>query len=199
MVNDYILPYALSISPDQLRALNGHNALLIWFTGLSGSGKSTIANALNQYLLDKNVHTCILDGDGVRKGLNAGLSFSPKDRRENVRRIAEVSNLMISHAGIVVIGAFVSPYEKDRNLIKDIVGEDSFIEIYISTPLEICEERDIKGLYKKARSGEIKNFTGIDAPYEIPENPHLTIDASRISIEKAIQQIMELINLRLYA
>jgi adenylylsulfate kinase len=189
-MQDNIIPHNFSVDLEQLKAIKNHNAFLIWFTGLSGSGKSTIANALNQSLLEKKVHTCILDGDSVRKGLNNDLTFSPEDRRENIRRIAEVANLMITHAGLVVLGAFISPYERDRSRIKEIVGEGRFVEVYISTPLEVCEKQDVKGLYKKARAGEIKDFTGIDAPYEIPKNPDIEIDATKYSVEEASSLVL---------
>lgn len=172
--------------------LNGHRSLLIWFTGLSGSGKSTIANHL-QFELHKNgLHVYTLDGDNIRLGLNKDLGFSPEDRGENLRRIAEVAKLMID-AGILTIGAFVSPIKADRELIKRIVGEENFIEIFINTSLEECEKRDVKGLYKKARTGEIKNFTGISAPYEIPDKPDLVIRTEDSTIENSIQEIMQLL------
>ncbi len=189
-MQENIIPHKFSITTEQHRAIKKHTSFLIWFTGLSGSGKSTIANAVNESLINKSIHTCILDGDSVRKGLNSDLTFSPDGRRENIRRIAEVANLMITHAGLVVLGAFISPYERDRLRIKQIVGEENYIEIYISTPLEVCEKRDVKGLYKKARAGVIKDFTGIDAPYEIPENPSLEIDATKYTIEEASTLIL---------
>ncbi|WP_299211590.1 adenylyl-sulfate kinase [uncultured Dokdonia sp.] len=196
-MQENIIPHNFSVDLEQLKAIKNHNAFLIWFTGLSGSGKSTIANALNQLLLEKKVHTCILDGDSVRKGLNQDLTFSPEDRRENIRRIAEVANLMITHAGLVVLGAFISPYESDRTRIKEIVGEDKFIEVYISTTLEECEKRDVKGLYKKARAGEIKDFTGIDAPYEVPQYPSIEIDASKHTVEEASLLVLTYIESKL--
>lgn len=196
-MQENIIPHNFSVDLEQLKAIKNHNAFLIWFTGLSGSGKSTIANALNQSLLEKKIHTCILDGDSVRKGLNNDLTFSPEDRRENIRRIAEVANLMITHAGLVVLGAFISPYERDRSRIKEIVGEDKFVEIYVSTPLEVCEKQDVKGLYKKARAGEIKDFTGIDAPYEVPSTPAIEIDATKHSIEEASSLVLTYIESKL--
>lgn len=193
----HIIPHHFSVDLEQLKAIKNHTAFLIWFTGLSGSGKSTIANALNQSLLKRTIHTCILDGDSVRKGLNSDLTFSPEDRKENIRRIAEVSRLMIHHAGLVVVGAFISPYKSDRAQIKEIVGEDKFIEVYVSTSLEVCEERDVKGLYKKARAGEIKDFTGIDAPYEVPECPAIEIDASKYTVEEASSLVLAYIEPKL--
>ncbi len=194
-----IIPHNFSVDLEQLKAIKNHNAFLIWFTGLSGSGKSTIANALNQSLLERKVHTCILDGDSVRKGLNKDLTFSPEDRTENIRRIAEVANLMITHAGLVVLGAFISPYEIDRARIKEIVGKDKYVEVYVSTPLAVCEAQDVKGLYKKARAGEIKDFTGIDAPYEVPKHPTITIDATKYTIEEASSLVLTYIERKLNA
>jgi adenylylsulfate kinase len=196
-MQENIIPHNFSVDLEQLKAIKNHNAFLIWFTGLSGSGKSTIANALNQSLLERKVHTCILDGDSVRKGLNQDLTFSPEDRRENIRRIAEVANLMITHAGLVVLGAFISPYEIDRERIKEIVGADKYIEVYVSTSLEVCEEQDVKGLYKKARAGEIKDFTGIDAPYEVPKDPAIEIDATKYTVEEASSLVLTYIERKL--
>ncbi|MFT5891092.1 MAG: adenylylsulfate kinase [Dokdonia sp.] len=196
-MQENIIPHNFSVDLEQLKAIKNHNAFLIWFTGLSGSGKSTIANALNQSLLERKVHTCILDGDSVRKGLNQDLTFSPEDRRENIRRIAEVANLMITHAGLVVLGAFISPYEIDRERIKEIVGADKYIEVYVSTSLEVCEEQDVKGLYKKARAGEIKDFTGIDAPYEVPKDPAIDIDATKYTVEEASSLVLTYIERKL--
>ena len=164
--------------------------MLLWFTGLSGSGKSTIANAVDQALIGAGIHSYILDGDNVRKGLNNNLGFSPQDRTENIRRIAEVANLMVD-AGLVVLAAFVSPYREDRENIKQIVGAHNFVEIFINTPLEECERRDVKGLYARARKGEISNFTGINAPYEAPVNPDIEIDTTKMTIEEATGLIMQ--------
>jgi len=196
-MQENIIPHNFSVDFEQLKAIKNHNPFLIWFTGLSGSGKSTIANAVNQSLLAKKVHTCMLDGDSVRKGLSNDLTFSPEDRRENIRRIAEIANLMINHAGLVVLGAFISPYDRDRLRVKEIVGEDKYIEVYVSTPLEVCEKQDVKGLYQKARAGLIKDFTGIDAPYEKPKNPTLEIDATKCSIEEAASVVLKYIETKL--
>lgn len=170
--------------------LNKHKPLLLWFTGLSGSGKSTVANAVEQALYNKGVHTYILDGDNVRKGINANLSFSPKDRTENIRRIAEISKLMLD-AGLVVLAAFVSPYREDRENVKKTVGNSNFVEIFVNTPIAECERRDVKGLYEKARKGEIENFTGVNAPYENPLAPDIEIDTSQINLEDSVAIIMK--------
>jgi len=191
-----IVPHIYEVSKNDRNSKNNHNSFLIWFTGLSGSGKSTIANALERKLLEENVSTYTLDGDNIRKGINKDLTFSPKDRTENIRRIAEISNLFVD-AGIVTLAAFVSPYRKDRKRIKEIVGEDNFIEIYINTSLEACELRDVKGLYKKARKGEIKNMTGIDAPYEAPSNPDIEIKTEEMTIQESVIEIMNVIRKKL--
>ena len=191
-MSDHIIPHSYQISFNDRRTLNRHNSLLLWFTGLSGSGKSTIANVVERKLFDLGIKTYTLDGDNIRKGLNKDLSFSPEHRTENIRRIAETANLMID-AGIVVLGAFVSPYKKDRQNIKKIVAEDNFVEIFVNTSIEECERRDVKGLYKKARAGEIKNMTGISAPYEAPENPDIEIKTEKETVEAAAQRTVEYI------
>lgn len=178
------------------RALNNHNSFLIWFTGFSGSGKSTIANLVELELHKMGIKTYLLDGDNVRKGLNTDLTFTPKDRTENIRRIAETANLMVD-SGLVVLAAFISPYKKDRENIKTIVKAINYIEIYINTSIEICEQRDVKGLYKKARNGEIKNMTGISAPYEAPENPDIEIKTEDGTVKKAVEYILEYIKPKL--
>jgi len=195
-MQENIIPHQFNITQKQRSKLKKHNAFLIWFTGLSGSGKSTIANALEIALHQKNIHTYLLDGDNVRKGLTSDLYFSPEDRTENIRRIAEVSKLMID-AGIVVLSAFVSPYKKDRDMIKNIVKESNFVEIFVDTPLEECERRDVKGLYAKARKGLIKDFTGINAPYEAPENPNIQIDTTQVSVVEAVDEILKYIEKKL--
>jgi len=175
---------------------NKHNSFLIWFTGLSGSGKSTLANAVEQLLHKKSIKTYTLDGDNIRKGINKDLDFSPEGRAENIRRVAEVSNLMID-AGLVVLAAFVSPYKKDRENIRHIVKDVNFVEVFVNTSLEECERRDIKGLYKKARAGEIKNMTGISAPYEAPENPDIEVKTENETLEEAASRIMDFIDQKL--
>ncbi len=179
----------------QLRAerLN-QKPVTIWFTGLSGSGKSTIANALEKRLFAEGYHTMLLDGDNVRMGLNNNLGFEPEDRIENIRRVAEVAKLM-NEAGLIVLTAFISPYESDRENARKIIGEDSFIEVYVDTPLEICEKRDVKGLYKRARQKQIPNFTGVTSPYEIPENPTVTVRTDKMSIEDCVEVVMNSIKI----
>ena len=175
------------------RALHmGHKPLLIWFTGLSGSGKSTLANAVEQKLYAAGIKTYTLDGDNVRHGLNKDLGFGPEARTENIRRIAEVANLMLD-AGLVVLSAFVSPYLKDRQAIKEVVGSEGFMEVFVDTPLEVCEQRDVKGLYAKARAGEISEFTGISAPYQAPVRPDFRVDTSVTGLDDSASMLTELI------
>lgn len=183
-----IIPHDFKLKSSNRNLRNNHRSLLVWFTGLSGSGKSTIANQVEVALFEKGYQTYILDGDNVRKGLNADLGFSAEDRTENIRRIAEVSHLFID-AGIIVLAAFVSPYKKDRENIRKIVKDVNFVEVFVDTSLEECERRDVKGLYKKARAGEIKNMTGISAPYEAPENPEIHIKTEELTIEEAVQKV----------
>jgi adenylylsulfate kinase len=184
------------ISVTERRKANGHNSFLLWFTGLSGSGKSTLANKVEEALYLQGIKSYTLDGDNVRKGLNSDLTFAPEDRTENIRRIAETANLMID-AGLVVLAAFVSPYKKDRENIKNIVKDVNFVEIYINTSVEECERRDVKGLYKKARAGEIKNMTGISAPYEAPTHPDIEILTEHESVENAVKRIVDFITPKL--
>jgi adenylylsulfate kinase len=184
-----IVKHDYTVDQNSRSKLKKHKSLLLWFTGLSGSGKSTIANCVEQALHEKGIHTYTLDGDNVRKGLNNNLSFSPEDRTENIRRIAETAKLMMD-AGLVVLAAFVSPYKKDRDNIRTIVGSENMVEIYINTSVEECERRDVKGLYKKARAGEIKNMTGISSPYEAPENPEIEIHTEKVNVEKATEHII---------
>ncbi len=167
----------------------GHNSFVIWLTGLSGSGKSTLANELEVELFNRNINGYTLDGDNLRGGLNKDLTFSETDREENIRRVAEVSKILMN-AGTIVISAFISPFEKDRSMAKEIIGSDNFIEIYVECPIDICELRDVKGLYKKARNGEISNFTGISSPFETPANPNLVIHTNRDSIKQSSDKIL---------
>jgi len=195
-MQENIIPNQFSVSKNQRSQLNNHGSFLIWFTGLSGSGKSTIANALEKELHKMNIRTYLLDGDNVRKGLNSDLSFSPADRRENIRRIAEVSSLMID-GGLVVLSAFISPYKNDREFVKNTVKDENFIQIFVDTPLAVCKTRDPKGFYIKAEKGLIKNFTGISAPYETPENPDLKIDTTTTGISEAVKLIIQKIKPKL--
>ncbi len=170
---------------------NGHKGVCIWYTGLSGSGKSTIAREVEKKLFEMGVKTYVLDGDNVRHGLNKNLGFSPEDRKENIRRIGEVAKLFVD-AGMVVMTAFISPYKADRDQVRSILEDGEFVEVYVEADLETCEERDPKGLYKKARSGEIKEFTGISAPYEAPENPELVVNTTQeTDVEKNAQKVID--------
>ena len=187
-----IVPQEYQISSTQRALHMGHKPLLIWFTGLSGSGKSTLANAVEQKLYAAGIKTYTLDGDNVRHGLNKDLGFGPEARTENIRRIAEVANLMLD-AGLVVLSAFVSPYLKDRQAIKEVVGDEGFMEVFVDTPLEVCEERDVKGLYAKARAGQISEFTGISAPYQAPERPDFRVDTSVTGLDDSATMLTELI------
>lgn len=168
---------------------NGHKGAVLWFTGLSGSGKSTIANTVDHKLFEMGKHTFVLDGDNIRMGLNKNLGFSPEDRTENIRRIGEVSKLY-TDAGILVMTAFISPYREDRDQVREILGDGEFIEVFVKASLETCEERDPKGLYKKARAGEIKGFTGIDAPYEEPEKAELVLDSDGKGIDDLADEVV---------
>lgn len=193
---EHIKKQNYTINRQDRAVLNTHKPCLIWFTGLSGSGKSTIANLLEKELFKQKIHTYSLDGDNLRRGLNKDLMFSKVDRVENLRRTAEVGKLFVD-AGLVVIAAFISPYNKIREDIKNIVGSDYYIEVFVNTPLEVCEQRDVKGLYKKARAGEIKNFTGISSPFEIPVNPTIEIKTVNESPEEAVVRILEILKERL--
>ena len=189
MSNNNIIWHKHNVTKKERSKTKGQKPCVLWFTGLSGSGKSTIANALEVKLNELNKHTYLLDGDNIRLGLNKGLSFSDADRIENIRRIGEVSKLFVD-AGIIVLTAFISPFRNDRKQIRDLINQDEFIEIFIDTPIDICESRDPKGLYKKARDGEIANFTGISSPYEAPENPEIDIKSGEISIEECVNEII---------
>ncbi|PTM02809.1 MAG: adenylyl-sulfate kinase [Bacteroidetes bacterium] len=192
----HIFPHDFNITVEDRREQKKHNSFVLWFTGLSGSGKSTIANALEQELYNRAINTYCLDGDNVRHGINKNLTFKPEDRNENIRRVAEIAKLLVD-AGIVVLATFISPYKTNRDTIKSIVGEHNYIEIYVNTSLKECERRDLKGLYKKARSGEITNMTGISAPYEAPENPNIQINTESEAIVDSVKRIIEIINSKL--
>jgi adenylylsulfate kinase len=175
--------------------MNKHRSGVIWFTGLSASGKSTIAHSVEKELYDRGIRAFVLDGDNVRHGINENLGFSRDDRRENIRRIAEVSKLFVD-AGIVVLASFISPYREDRAFVADTIGRERFFEIFVTCPVDVCMNRDPKGLYKKARAGEIKGYTGVDAPYEEPENPDLTLDTEELPVEESTRRVLELLDSR---
>ena len=178
------------VSKEERSNNKNQNPCILWFTGLSGSGKSTVANAVESRLVELNKHTYLLDGDNIRMGLNKGLGFSDEDRVENIRRIGEVSKLFVD-AGTIVLTAFISPFQKERDAVRSLVEDSEFIEVFIDTPLEVCEARDPKGLYKKARNGEIPNFTGISSPYEAPTKAEIHIHNDNISIEEVTTQIID--------
>lgn len=195
-MNKNVIQQDYNVSVEHRRKQNKHNSLLIWFTGLSGSGKSTLANQVEVALHEQGLRTYVLDGDNIRRGLNTDLDFTPEGRKENLRRIAEAAKLFID-AGVVTLAAFISPLQKDREKIKQIVGKENFIEVYVKASVEACEKRDVKGLYQKARNGEIKNFTGISAPYEEPENPDVIVNSEKETIAESIQIIMDQIKTKL--
>jgi len=184
----HIVEHCYKITRFEREQANGHKAACLWFTGLSGSGKSTLANHVEQELFHRGIKTFILDGDNIRNGLNKGLTFTEQDRIENLRRIGEVSKLMCD-AGLVIIATFITPFRRERQSLRNVLGE-LFFEIFVDTPLEICEQRDVKGLYKKARSGEISNFTGISSPFEAPLSPDIHIDTSNQTLEHSVNLIL---------
>jgi len=191
-MTNHIYPIQTKVSTDDRQKLLDQKARLIWFTGLSGSGKSTLAVQLEAQLHQMGYTTYLLDGDNIRSGLNKDLTFSEEDRVENIRRIGEVAKLFVD-AGVIVLSAFISPFEADRQQVRQIVGTENFIEVFVDTPLEICEQRDVKGLYKKARAGEVKNFTGISSPYEAPKNPDIRIKTNEISVEESIRKLLDVV------
>ena len=191
----HIIPHQHAISAADRERQNSHKGHVLWFTGLSGSGKSTLASAVERELHQQGIRTFILDGDNVRTGLNSDLNFSAESREENIRRIAHVSALM-KDAGLVVLSAFVSPYQKDRDFVRACANGD-FSEVFVSTPLEVCEQRDVKGLYAKARAGEISNFTGISAPFEASANPELDVPTHQLSIEEATARVVDYITTKI--
>jgi len=178
-------------------AQNGHKSVILWFTGLSGAGKSTLAHAVEQALHARGGRTFVFDGDNVRHGLCADLGFSAEDRVENIRRVGEMAKLF-TEAGVIALTAFISPYHADRDRVRKLVSEGDFIEIYCRCPLEVCEQRDVKGLYQKARQGLIKDFTGVSAPYEAPETPELVVDTASLSLEDSVKQIMTFLQVQGY-
>jgi adenylylsulfate kinase len=179
-----------AVEREKREQLLKQKGVVLWFTGLSGSGKSTVANEVAHKLHEREKLAYILDGDNIRHGLNKDLGFSPEDRKENIRRISEVANLF-ADAGLITITAFISPYAKDRNFCRELAGEGRFLEIYVKASLETCEKRDPKGMYKKARTGEIKEFTGINAPYEEPENPELITDTDKETVEESAEKVLK--------
>jgi adenylylsulfate kinase len=188
-MHNHIHPTIFRISRENRSKKLRQTPRLLWFTGLSGSGKSTLANAVESRLFEEGYHTYLLDGDNVRTGLNSDLGFTDEDRIENIRRISEVSKLMMD-SGTIVLSAFISPFQKDREMITQLVGEDNFIEIFVDCPIEVCEARDVKGLYAKARKGIIKNFTGIDSPYEKPTNPFIHIHSDKEELISSVDRIV---------
>ncbi|QYJ67291.1 adenylyl-sulfate kinase [Flavobacterium litorale] len=195
-MSNNIIAHDYIVSREKRNQKNNHNSFVIWFTGLSGSGKSTIANKVEEALFEIGIKTYTLDGDNIRMGINKGLGFSEDDRHENLRRIAEVGKLFVD-AGVVTVAAFVSPLQKDRELVKSIIGANNFVEVFVDTSLEECEKRDVKGLYKKARAGEIKNFTGIDAPYEAPTQPNVLIETEKESVAAAVKKVVTFVKHKL--
>ena len=189
MLNENIVWHDHHVTKEERATLKHQKPCILWFTGLSGSGKSTVANAVESQLLDLEKHTYLLDGDNVRMGLNKGLTFSDEDRVENIRRIGEVSKLFVD-AGTIVLTAFISPFQKERDVVRALVAEGEFIEVFIDTPLDVCESRDPKGLYEKARKGEIPNFTGISSPYEAPVNPEIHVKTAAHTVEESAVQIV---------
>jgi len=179
-----------TVTRERREKLNGHKSAVIWFTGLSGSGKSTLAHSVEEELHKSSFRTFVLDGDNVRHGLSSNLTFNDNDRKENIRRIGEAAKLMME-AGVIAMTAFISPFKKDRNLVRQLLSQGDFIEIYCNASLETCESRDVKGLYKRARSGEIKNYTGINSPYEAPDNPELIIDTENESLEESVTKVID--------
>jgi adenylylsulfate kinase len=188
MISSNVIYHHASVTRQRRNKLNEHRSVVLWFTGLSGSGKSTLAHALEEKLYQKGCRTFVLDGDNVRHGLNSNLDFSEPGRTENIRRISEVSKLMLE-SGLIVMTAFISPFNKDRNEARKLISNDDFIEIYCKASLETCEARDVKGLYKRARAGKIKNYTGVDSPYEVPENPELTLDTDNETLNESVSKI----------
>jgi adenylylsulfate kinase len=178
------------VSSAQRREVLGHGPATVWFTGLSGSGKSTLAFAVERALIERGVAAYVLDGDNVRHGLNRDLGFAPADRIENIRRIGEVCRLLYD-AGLVVLTAFISPYRADRSTVRDLHPAGGFVEVHVDTPIEVCEARDVKGLYAKARAGDIPDFSGISAPYEAPTDPELTVDTSRAELEACVARVLD--------
>ncbi len=196
MTDTYIIPHEHSITKKDRNRLLNNKSFVIWFTGLSGSGKSTLAGNLEKKLFENGILTYLLDGDNIRTGLNKDLGFDEAGRNENIRRIGEVAKLIVD-AGVIVLTAFISPFRNDRDTVRNLLGENEFIEVYVRCPLDVCEQRDVKGLYSKARAGEIKNFTGINSPYEEPDNPEIIIDTSELTMENSVNKLYTFIESKL--
>jgi adenylyl-sulfate kinase len=192
MAAEHIIEHIHKVTKQDRAELLGQKPLVLWFTGLSGSGKSTIAGLVEERLHEEGFATYLLDGDNIRKGLNCDLQFSAEDRKENIRRIGEAAKLFVD-AGVVVLCAFISPFAEDRQRVRELLDRDEFIEIYVNCPLETAEQRDTKGLYRKARAGELKDFTGIDSPYEAPEQPDIELRSDELSAEQAAEKVLRII------
>ncbi len=190
MTNENTTWQSQTVTRADRELLNEHKSAILWFTGLSGSGKSTLSNAVEAYLHQQGARTFVLDGDNIRQGLCNDLGFSDESRKENIRRIGEVSKLMMD-AGVITLTAFISPFRRDRRIVRDITNEGDFIEILCNANLEVCEKRDPKGLYKKARAGEIKDFTGISSPYEVPEHPEIIVETGTQTVEESVAQVID--------
>lgn len=186
---EHIIPQNYRITRADRSAALGHRPCIVWLTGLSGSGKSTLANIVEQELFLNHIHTYVLDGDNVRHGLNSNVDFSPEGRKENIRRVGEVSKLFVD-AGLVVLTAFISPFRDDRDFVRSLVSKEEFVEVFVDCPVEVCEERDVKGLYKKARSGEIPDFTGISSPFEAPMSPEIVVRTAEETPEQSATKIV---------
>lgn len=195
-MTDNVFHQTPAVTRQARELLNGHRALVIWYTGLSGSGKSTLANALEAELHAQGLRTLVLDGDNIRQGLCSDLGFSARDRHENLRRVGQLAR-MTMEAGVITLAAFISPFELDRDMVRQIVGQENLFEIYVRCPLEVCEARDVKGLYRKARRGEIADFTGISAPYQVPQSADLVIDTADRPVQECVAAILEMIRPRL--
>jgi adenylylsulfate kinase len=194
-MKDKVYPHVFQVNRAERNKMNGHASFVVWFTGLSGSGKSTLANLLEIELVKQGIHVYVLDGDNLRNGINSDLGFSESDRLENIRRVAHISKLLID-AGSVCLASFIAPTEDIRSTVNAILGDD-VIHVFVNTPIEICEARDVKGLYAKARNGELLNFTGVNAPFEIPKNADLTIDTSKEEISLSVERLATFIRPRL--
>lgn len=192
-MDKHIVWHETLVTKPERNRINKHKSGLVWFTGLPASGKSTLAHHLEKELFDRGIRAYVLDGDNVRHGINANLGFSREDRRENLRRIAEISKLFVD-AGVVVLAAFVSPYKEDRDFVKSVVGQDGFFEVYVKCSVDVCEKRDPKGHYKRAKAGIIKEYTGVSAPYEVPETPDIEIDTEELDVQTSVQRILEFLD-----